>query len=316
MNVLVTGGAGFIGSHLVRALLRAGHHVRVIDDLSTGLLWRLDNLMSDIEWLEADVGDRTAAARAVAGVEVVFHQAAVPSVARSVVDPVGNNRANVDATVTLLQACREAGVRRLVFAASSSAYGDSLTLPKVETMSPSPLSPYAVSKLASEQYCRVFSHLGFLETVSLRYFNIFGPMQDPASEYAAVIPKFARAILLGEPVPINGDGSQSRDFTYVDNAVEANLAAMAAPGVSGETINVGCGERYDLNCLVSELGRITGKDPKVLNVPRRPGDVAHSLADIDKARRLLHYEPAVLFFEGLRRTVEWMRGEGAKQVGL
>ncbi len=314
MIVLVTGGAGFIGAHLVRGLLRQGHEVRVIDNLSTGLKSRLDEVMDQIEWMEADICDADAAASAVRGVEAVLHEAAIPSVSRSLTDPVASNQANVSGTVTLLQACRNEGVRRLVFAASSSAYGRNADLPKVETMCPQPMSPYAVGKLSAEQYCQSFAYLGFVETVCLRYFNVFGPMQDPASQYAAVIPRFTTAILNGDPVPVDGDGRQSRDFTYVDNVVQANLLALTAADVSGEVFNVGCGERFDLIKLIRELESIIGNPANVEHRPPRPGDVPHSLADIGKARRMLGYSPVVDFREGLRRTVAWFRGNGQTTV--
>lgn len=315
MKVLVTGGAGFIGSHLTRALLASGHEVRVVDNYATGLRWRLDEVRDSIEVIEGDVADPSTSAEAVKGIEVVLHQAAIPSVARSVDDPVRSNHANLTGTITLLQACRVEGVRRLVFAASSSAYGTSPSLPKVETMEPKPLSPYAVSKLGCELYCQVFANLGFLETVCLRYFNIFGPMQDPKSHYAAVIPKFATSLLNDEPIPLNGDGSQSRDFTYVDNAVQANLKAMTAPDISGQVINIGCGARYDLLHLIRTLGEIIGREPRIEFNAGRPGDVPHSLADITKARTLLGYAPTVEFAEGVRRTVEWLRNESPKYFG-
>lgn len=305
MKVLVTGAAGFIGSHLVRALRREGHSVRALDNLSTGQFWRIQDLVKEIEWKEGDVCDPSVVAEAVRGVDAVLHQAAIPSVSRSLVDPVASNAANVTGTLTLLQACREAGVRRLVYAASSSAYGDSPTLPKVETMCPAPLSPYAVSKFAGEQYCQVFAQLGYVETVRLRYFNVFGPMQDPDSQYAAVIPKFICALLDGRPLTVNGDGTQSRDFTYIDNVVQANLCALEAPDVSGEVFNIGCGERHDLNTLIHQLAEILGIVPDIQRHPARPGDVPHSLADISKARRRLGYEPVVHFREGLRRTAAW-----------
>lgn len=307
MKVLVTGGAGFIGSHLVRALIASGHSVRVIDNLSTGQLWRLEPVMSAIEFSQADICDAGATAAAVAGVDGVLHQAAVPSVSRSVADPVGSTMSNVIGTVTLLEACRRARVSRLVYAASSSAYGSAPDLPKVETICPSPMSPYAVSKLASEQFCQVFAGLGFIETVCLRYFNVFGPMQDPASQYAAVIPKFTQAILRDEPLTVEGDGSQSRDFTYIDNVVQANLKALTAEDVSGQVFNIGCGVRYSLNELIDALGKITGIQPIVQNLAPRPGDVPHSLADISRAKRHLGYVPAVDFQLGLEQTVEWFR---------
>ena len=307
MKVLVTGAAGFIGSHIVRALLKEGHSVRALDNLSTGYFWRIEEIADRIDWIEGDITHRDTTARAVRGMDVVLHQAAIASVARSVDDPLASNDANVSGTLNLLQACREMGVRRMVFAASSSAYGSSPELPKVETMCPVPMSPYAVNKLAGEQYCKVFSDLGFVETVSLRYFNVFGPMQDPTSLYSAVIPKFATALLDGTPIELNGDGTQSRDFTYIDNAVQANLLAMTAEGASGEVFNVGCGARYDLNTLIEELARILDRKPIVKRCPARAGDVPHSLADISKARRMLRYEPSVDFTEGLRRTAAWFR---------
>lgn len=310
MKVLVTGAAGFIGSHLVGALLEAGHAVRAIDNLRTGQFWRIEPLLGKIEWMEGDVSSPDAAAKAVRNIDVALHQAAIPSVSRSLDDPVATNEANVAGTVTLLQACRGAGVKRLVFAGSSSAYGNNPTLPKVETMCPAPMSPYAVSKLAAEQYCQTFARLGYVETVCFRYFNVFGPMQDPNSQYAAVIPRFACALLQGRPVTVEGDGCQSRDFTFVDNVVQANLLAMGAEGVSGEVFNVGCGARYDLNYLIEQLAELTGTKPEIRRLPPRPGDVPHSLADISKARQLLGYAPTVPFEEGLRRTVTWFRGRG------
>lgn len=310
MKVLVTGAAGFIGAHLVRSLLQAGHAVRAIDNLRTGQFWRIEPLLREIEWLESDICNPATAARAVRGMDVVLHQAAIPSVSRSLDDPVATNEANVAGTVTLLQACREARVRRLVFAGSSSAYGNNPALPKAETMCPAPMSPYAVSKLAAEQYCQTFARLGYVETVCFRYFNVFGPMQDPKSQYAAVIPRFACALMDGRPITIEGDGTQSRDFTFVDNVVRANLLAMQAEGVSGEVFNVGCGERYDLNHLVRQLAALLGTEPEIRRLPPRPGDVPHSLADISKARRLLGYAPTVPFEEGLRRTVAWFRDPG------
>ena len=305
MNVLVTGGAGFIGSHLVRALLAEGHAVRVVDNLSTGFRWRLDEVRERIEFIESDLSHPGGAERAAGGMEVILHQAAIPSVARSNADPVQTCGSNVVATVSLLQAARQCGVQRMVYAASSSAYGTSPTLPKVETMCPNPLSPYAVSKLAGEQYSQVFAALGFVQTVCLRYFNVFGPMQDPNSQYAAVIPKFIQSMLRDEPLPLDGDGSQSRDFTYIENVVRANLLAMTAEGVSGEVFNVGCGYRIDLNRLIADLSSIIGKQAIVERRASRPGDVPHSLADISKARAMLGYEPTVALREGLERTVKW-----------
>jgi nucleoside-diphosphate-sugar epimerase len=305
LHVLVTGAAGFIGSHLVRSLLDVGHTVRAVDDLSTGNLRRLMPVLDRIEWVEGSVCDVDICHHVLEKVDVVLHQAAIPSVARSLADPVATNEANVTGTLTLLQACRDRGVKRLVMAASSSAYGDSASLPKVETMCPAPLSPYAVSKLVGEQYCQVFARLGYVETVCLRYFNVFGPGQDPTSQYAAVIPKFITSMLEGVPVPINGDGKQSRDFTYISNVVHANMLAMTAPDASGQALNIACGERHDLLSLASEVASLLSVTPDIVFGPSRPGDVPHSLADIGRARMLLGYEPTVLFRDGLKMTVEW-----------
>ena len=311
MQVLVTGGAGFIGSHLVHAFLREGFSVRVLDNLATGRLANIADVRADVDLIEGSVADPDIAALAVRGCDAVFHQAAIPSVARSVQDPVGTSQINVGGTLQMVTAARDAGVRRFILAASSSAYGDNPELPKREDMVSLPRSPYAVAKLASEQYCQVFGKLFPIETVCLRYFNVFGPRQDPKSKYAAVVPAFIQAALARRPVTLDGDGTQSRDFTYIDNVVQANLCALRAPGVTAEVFNVGCGERYDLNRLISELGELTGAPLQVLHQPARAGDVPHSLADISKARAMLAYEPAVDFREGLRRTVDWFRGEGA-----
>jgi nucleoside-diphosphate-sugar epimerase len=305
--VLVTGGAGFIGSHLVRRLLRDGYRVRVLDNYATGKRGNLEEVRAAVEMIEGSIADEETARRAVDGVAGVFHEAAIPSVPRSVSDPLGSNHDNVTGTLTLLIAARDAGVRRFVYAASSSAYGDTPTLPKVETMRPDPLSPYAVAKLAGEGYCRAFHRVYGLETVALRYFNIFGPRQDPLSLYAAVIPRFITALLEDREITIYGDGEQSRDFTYVDNAVEANLKALTAPGTAGEMCNVACGESFTLNQLVAALSEIMRVTPRVRYVERQPGDVLHSLADIGKARSLLGYEPQVSFHQGLERTVAYFR---------
>ncbi|MBI3945555.1 MAG: SDR family oxidoreductase [Armatimonadetes bacterium] len=309
MRVLVTGGAGFIGSHLATELAQRGFTVRVLDNYATGKPENLAHIRDRVEVIEGSVTDACVAARAARGCEAVLHQAAIPSVARSVQDPIGTNQANVTGTITMLTVARDAGVRRFVYAGSSSAYGDNPALPKREEMTPLPRSPYAVAKLAGEHYCRVFGHLFGMETVCLRYFNVFGPRQDPASRYAAVVPAFIQAMLAGKPLRVDGDGTQSRDFTYVENVVQANLRALEAPGVSGEVFNIACGQRYDLNFLVRELAAIIGTEPRVERAPARPGDVPHSLADISKAQRLLGFEPAVDFREGLRRTVAWLRGE-------
>ncbi len=308
--VTVTGGAGFIGSHLVRRLLQDGKRVRVLDDFATGKRENLSEIIDRIELVEGSVADADAARRALDGADCVLHQAAIPSVPRSIRDPQGSNEANVNGTLNLLCQARDLGVRRFVFAASSSAYGDTPTLPKQETMATDPISPYAVAKLASENYCRSFTRVYGLETVCLRYFNVFGPRQDPQSEYAAVIPRFITAMLDGREITIYGDGTQSRDFTYIDNTVDANMLAMNAPDAVGLTCNVACGERFTLNELARQLGEIIGVEPRIQYVERKKGDVLHSLADISRARQLLKYEPRVDFREGLERTVASFQAVG------
>ncbi|MBI1987643.1 MAG: SDR family oxidoreductase [Nitrospinae bacterium] len=311
MRFLITGGAGFIGSHLAAALLRAGGEVRVFDNFSTGKRENLQGLPG-LEILEGDLRELEAIQRACRGVDTLFHQGALPSVARSLEDPLESTWVNAVGTLHVLMAAHQSGVKKVIYASSSSAYGNSPALPKSEGMKPDPLSPYAVSKLAGEEYCKVFAHAYGLETVSLRYFNVFGPRQDPLSFYAAVIPKFIQLALMGEPLPIFGDGEQSRDFTYIDNVVQANLLAMRAEGAPGQVFNIGCGERITLNQLVEELGGILGRDlPRGYHAPR-PGDVRHSLADISKAQSLLGYQPAVGFREGLIRTVEFFATPQAK----
>ncbi len=310
---LVTGGAGFIGSHVVEALLRRGESVVVLDDFSTGRRENLDAALRSRPAgapeplvLEGDVRDRATITRAVAGVTHVLHQAAIPSVPRSVEDPIASHEVNASGTLALLVAARDAGVRRFVYASSSSVYGDTPRLPKIESMPPSPLSPYAVSKLAGEHYARIFHALYGLETISLRYFNIFGPRQDPNSQYAAVVPNFVKAATSGKPPTIFGDGLQSRDFTYVDNAVEVNLKACEAPAdAAGRAYNVACGSSATLIDLLAVLGRITGKPIRPVHEAPRPGDVRHSLAAIDEARERLGYVPGTGLEEGLRRTVAW-----------
>jgi UDP-glucose 4-epimerase len=291
----------------VRALLSRGDKVRVIDNFFSGKRENLAEVAADIDLQEGDVRDDAALERALAGVELVFHEAAIPSVPRSLVDPLSSNEANITATLKLLHYAKKAGVRRVVYAASSSAYGDTPTLPKVETMRPAPLSPYAVSKLAGEHYCQVYASAYGLETVSLRYFNVFGARQDPKSEYAAVIPRFVTAALAGEGVTIFGDGTQSRDFCFIENTVEANLQASSAPAdqVSGRVFNVACGEATTLNQVVELLGGIVGRKIPVTYAPGRVGDVKHSLADVTEARTRLGYKGAVSFVEGLRRSVAW-----------
>lgn len=311
---LVTGGAGFIGSHLVEELVRQGQRVRVIDNLSTGKKENIEPFISRIEFIEGDIRDLQLVREAMQGVDYVLHQAAVPSVPRSVRDPLTTNAANVDGTLNILIAARDAGVKRVVYASSSSVYGDTPTLPKREDMRPEPRSPYAVSKLAGEFYCRVFYHVYGLETVVLRYFNVFGPRQDPKSQYAAVIPRFITALLCGEPPTIFGDGEQSRDFTYVENVVEANLLAAKVPNIAGEVFNIACGERITINELAQLLTEIIGVNPRLKPkyAPSRPGDVRHSLADISKSRGLLGYEVKVSTREGLEQTVAWY---ASKQKG-
>ena len=301
---LLTGGAGFIGAHIVKRLVGEGAVVRVVDNLSTGQVARLETLRCSIEYVEADLADNLVSDEVVKDVDYVLHQAAIPSVQRSVRDPIGTNRANVTATLNLLESCRKAGIRRFVYAASSSAYGDTEVLPKSEEMPPNPLSPYALQKLAGEHYCKLYYSLYGLETVCLRYFNVFGPGQDPHSEYSAVIPKFISKLLINELITVYGDGEQSRDFTYVENVVDANLLALQATKACGKVLNVGCGERITLNTLIQLLEEIVGVKAKVSYSASKPGDVRHSLADINLARRLLEYEPKVMVKEGLRRTVE------------
>jgi nucleoside-diphosphate-sugar epimerase len=301
---LITGGAGFIGSHLVKHVLGAGGNVRVVDNLSTGSAKRLNQIRDSVELVTGDLADNSVATEVVKEVDYVLHQAAVPSVQRSVVDPVGTNRSNVTATLNLLENSRKAGVRRFVYAASSSAYGDTAVLPKSEEMPSNPLSPYALQKLVGEHYCKLYHELYGLETVSLRYFNVFGPGQDPYSEYSAVIPKFTTKLLAKEPITVYGDGEQSRDFTYIDNVIQANLLALRAPNAPGEVCNIGCGQRVSLNQLIQILEELLKVRAQVTYAPAKPGDVRHSLADITKATRVLGYTPETEIEEGLRKTVE------------
>jgi UDP-glucose 4-epimerase len=300
---LVTGGAGFIGSSIVETLLAKGERVRVIDDFSTGRRANIEGFAGKIEVIEGSIVDAELVARAMKGVEVVFHEAAIPSVVRSVENPAASMLANVQGTTVVLDAARHEKVRRLIFAASSSAYGDTPTLPKVETMTPSPRSPYAVSKLAGEHLLAVFASLYGIETLSLRYFNVFGPRQDPNSQYAAVIPNFIKAALTGTRPKVFGDGEQTRDFCYIDNTVEANLLAASTPNrLTGQVVNIACGERISLNQLLVYLGEEAGKKLEPEYLPPRAGDVRDSLASIDAARALIGYEPRVRVAEGLKRT--------------
>ena len=306
---LITGVAGFIGSSLARALLSQGDEVRGIDNFSTGKRANLAEIINQIDFREIDLLNLDALRDVCRGVDYIFHEAAIPSVPKSVLDPLGSNRANVDGTVHLLIAARDAKVKRVVYAASSSAYGDTPTLPKHEGMIPSPNSPYAVAKLASEYYMTSFYRCYGLETVSLRYFNIFGPRQDPTSPYSGVLAKFITQMLNGEQPTIFGDGTQSRDFTYIQNAVDANLLAVKAPSsqVAGHVFNVATGKRADLNQAFQLLKKITGYTGEVKYAPERAGDVKHSLADLSRTKKHLGYKPKVDFEEGLRRTVDWYR---------
>lgn len=304
---LITGGAGFIGSNLARALVDLGDQVVVLDDFSTGKAANLEGLDSHVEVIKGSVCDFQLVKRAMRDVDHVFHHAAVVSVTRSVDDPVTTNAVNVGGTVNCLMAARDAGVKRFVFAASSSAYGNSPSLPKREDMKPDPLSPYAVSKITGEFYARVFHKIYGLNTVCLRYFNIFGPHQDPLSPYAAVVPIFITRLMRGESPIIYGDGEQSRDFTYIANAVEANLLAAKAPQAPGEVFNVACSTRFSLNQLVRKLQDLTHTAIPPTYAPARPGDVLHSQGDIERASQMLGYKPKVTFDEGLAATVQWFR---------
>ncbi len=307
-KVLVTGGAGFIGSHIVDALVRRGDRVRVLDNLSTGNLANLVEIRDQIEFIQADLNDAAAVARAVEGVDCVFHEAALASVPRSVEKPLDTNAACVTGTVVLLDLARKAGVRRLVYAASSSAYGNQPAASKRESDLPMPISPYGAAKVAAEYYCQAFAALGQIETVALRYFNVFGPRQDPNSEYSAVIPRFITLMLGGKRPTVFGDGYQSRDFTFVGDVVEGNLLAADAPGVSGRVFNVATGHQVNLLELLSALNRLLKTSVEPIFAPTRAGDVRESLADITLARQHLAYEPRVRFEEGLRRSIDYYCG--------
>jgi UDP-N-acetylglucosamine/UDP-N-acetyl-alpha-D-glucosaminouronate 4-epimerase len=303
---LVTGGAGFIGSHIAGALAESGAKVRVIDNLSTGYERNIEAIGSDVDFVRADVGDEQALRKALTDVEVVFHEAAIPSVPRSVEQPTETHKASVDATFKLLLAARDHKVRRVVYAASSSAYGNQPDLPKQEDMRPAPLSPYAVAKLVGEYYCQVFTRVYGLETVSLRYFNVFGPRQDPTSQYSGVISRFMSALMTGEQPVIYGDGEHSRDFTYISNVIDANLRAAESAAAVGEVINIANGHRTTLNELLETMKAVTGQSHVTARYePPRAGDVRDSLADLTRARSLLGYEPRVSLDEGLRVTFDW-----------
>ena len=304
---LVTGGAGFIGSHITEALVKRGDRVRVLDNLLTGHRANLAHLNGSVEFIEGDIRDLAQTRAAVEGTHVVFHQAAVPSVPRSVDDPQLNHDSNVQGTFNVLMAAKDAGVKRVVYAASSSAYGDTEVLPKQEDMPPCPLSPYAAAKLFGEYYMQVFTRVYGLETVSLRYFNVFGPRQDPSSPYSGVISKFATALLTEQTPVIYGDGEQSRDFTFIDNVVDANLRASVAPQASGHVMNLGVGRRITLNGLLEEMQKALGTNLPPEYRETRTGDVRHSLADITRAQKLIGYEPIVHLAEGLKRTMDWYK---------
>lgn len=306
-NYLVTGGAGFIGSHIATALVERGDRVRVLDNLSTGTCANLSHVKDKVEFIEGDLLDRNMVEQAVDGVDIVYHQAALASVPRSVEKPLDTNAACVTGTLTVLDAARRANVKRVIYAGSSSAYGNQLVKSKHESNLPTPLSPYAAAKLAGEYYCSAFTETYGLETVSIRYFNVFGPRQDPNSEYSAVIPLFVTAMLAGRRPTIFGDGKQSRDFTYVDNVVAGNLAAAEAPDAVGKVVNVACGRQFSLLDLVASINKVLGTSIEPEFAPARPGDVRESLADISVAREVLGYEPAIDFEAGLRRSIDYYR---------
>jgi len=306
---LITGGAGFIGSNLADALVRDGERVRIFDDFSSGRIENLAAIRDQVEIIEGDLRDYDEVKRAMRGVNFVSHQGALRSVERSVDDPMSSNAVNVQGTLNVLQAARDAGVTRVAYASSSSAYGDTEVLPKTEDLTPAPISPYAVSKLAAEHYCRVYSRLYGLDTVSLRYFNVFGPKQSPESKYAAVVPLFLRAAFKHEPLEIHGDGLQSRDFTYIDNVVLANRLAMSTTGVGGSVFNVACGDRHSLIDIADMIGRFLGRTLERNHVASRRGDVRHTQASIDRITTALDYRPPVGFEEGMRRTFEWFKGQ-------
>jgi len=304
---LITGGAGFIGSHIAERLVRDGHNVRVLDDLSSGHLVNLASMRDSVEFIEGDIRNTQVVNEAVKGAYVVFHEAALGSVPRSVADPVTTHQVNITGTLNVFLASRDAGVRRVVYASSSSVYGETPVLPKREDMSPQPLSPYALSKLAGEHYASVFKHVYNFEIVSLRYFNIFGPRQDPESQYAAVIPRFITALLNGKAPVVYGDGLQSRDFTFVDNVVNANLLAAEADGIAGEAFNVACGGRYTLLDLLTKTKEILGSDIKPVHEAARAGDVRDSQASIEAAQKAFGYRVSVDFAEGLEKTIDWYK---------
>jgi UDP-glucose 4-epimerase len=309
-RILVTGGAGFIGSHLVEALLERGHKVRVLDNFSTGTRNNLRAVRNDIEILAGDCGDLKTAAKATKGIEVVYHEAAVPSVALSVAHPFNSHHANATATMSMLVAARDEGVERFMYAGSSSVYGDSKERYKHESLPARPLSPYGAAKFAGETYVRIFAELYGMQTLTMRYFNVFGPRQDPSSPYSGVISRFSKALLKRETPVIYGDGKQSRDFTFISNVVHANLLGLSAPGLKGQTVNIATSKAHTLNELLSILRKLSGRKVEARHEPARVGDVRHSLADITAARKLLKYRPQVDFESGLKRTFEWYSSAG------
>ena len=305
MKFLVTGGAGFIGSNIAEELLKRGNSVRVLDNFSTGRRENIKEILNDIELIEGDICNYDAVVKSVKGIEVILHEAALPSVPRSIIDPIKSNEVNVGGTLNVLNAAKDNGVKRVVFASSSSIYGDTPELPKHEGMIPNPLSPYAVSKLTGEKYCNVFSKIYGFETTALRYFNVFGPRQDPSSQYSAVIPKFIKAILSDEQPTIYGDGEQSRDFTYIANVVDANILAATKEYESGLAMNCACHDQITLNQLVNEINSLLGKRIKPKYIDPRAGDIKHSFAAIEKIKSTLGFSPSVSFEEGLKKTIAW-----------
>ena len=305
MKFLVTGGAGFIGSNIAEELLKRGNSVRVLDNFSTGRRENIKDFLNDLELIEGDICNYDAVVKSVKGIEVILHEAALPSVPRSIIDPIKSNEVNVNGTLNILKAAKDNGVKRVVFASSSSIYGDTPELPKHEGMIPNPLSPYAVSKLTGEKYCNVFSKIYGFETTALRYFNVFGPRQDPSSQYSAVIPKFIKAILSDEQPTIYGDGEQSRDFTYIANVVDANILAATKEYESGLAMNCACHDQITLNQLVNEINSLLGKRIKPKYIDPRAGDIKHSFAAIEKIKSTLGFSPSVSFEEGLKKTIAW-----------
>ncbi|MFH0780014.1 MAG: SDR family oxidoreductase [Parcubacteria group bacterium] len=306
LKFLVTGGAGFIGSNIVKELLKQDYQVRVVDNLSTGNIENIQTVMGQIEFFKGDLSELSVARQALKDIDIVFHEAAVPSVQRSIADPLSVNAANINATLNVLAAARESKIKKLVYASSSSVYGNAKTLPKRETDPIDPISPYALTKFVGERYCQLFNKLYGLPTICLRYFNVFGPSQNAASQYSAVIPKFITAILNGESPIVYGDGEQSRDFTYVDNVVSANILA-AFSDADGEVVNIACNERITLNQIVETINKHQGTTIAPNHAAEKPGDIKHSLADISKAQKLIGYKPLVLFESGLQKTIEWYK---------